>query len=160
MNNFEMASAYMEFVLGEKGDRSPVDLGGWQVIESLWPLNEVFRPRVEAIRSMQYLARFEAEADSAIEAFIGAASAAVWNSISAEAWRVLLERHQQMLVVAAANEAVGSTVITLPRGLVGENRMHVLMLIYLHSMKLPRPPEDRSRLVLPEFGPPTSSRRH
>lgn len=131
-------------------------LSGWDVVEILWPLNDMFRPRLREIRSLPYDASFEAAADDAIRAFAETPEAATWKTIPAGAWRVLLERHQQLLVVAMANEAAGNPMTVMPAGLSQQDRLAGLMLLLLLRMKLPFPAADRSRTELPEGSPPKS----
>ena len=159
--NFDLALAYFESVLGRPLEGvAPVSVSGWRVVQILWPLNAIFRPHIARIGTMKYRPAFEAEADKAIEAFVAKPEAAAWAGISPGAWRVLLERHQQMLVVAMANEAKGNPLTKLPQGLPGSAELPGVMLLFLHSMKLPWPPEDRSKLDLPDGPTPTSLRPH
>lgn len=130
-----------------------VNLSGWDVVELMWPLNDMFRARLMEIGPLRYDAAFEAEADEAIKAMADD-PVAPWAGLSPGAWRVLLERHQQLLTVAAANEAAGNPMIKLPAGLEEGDRRIALMLIFLLRMKLPSPPADRSRLQLPSKPPP------
>ena len=134
-------------------------LSGWRVVELLWPLNDMFRARWEKIRHLPYIAGFESHADAAIRAFAEAPGAGTWAALPNGVWRVLLERHQQMIAVALANEAAGNPVISLPAGLSEDDQRIGLMLLFLLEMKLPWPPTDRSRDPAPPVLPP-SARGH
>lgn len=160
MGNVKLGEELIRAVLRSKRDREPVPVSGWEVVEALWPLNDLFRPNLELIRSMKYESQFGNEVDSALEAAARAGSLDSLGEMSAQAWRVFLERHQQMLVVAMANEIAQNPITLLPMKLTGVNRTLVVALFFLHSMTLPEPPADRSRLGLPEGGPGTSLRRH
>jgi hypothetical protein len=139
----------------------PVPISGWQAVEALWPLNERFRPQVHQIRALPYLAAYEDEADAAIAALALNRPGADWSGLSGEAWRVLLERQQQILTVAVANEVAGNTkFMSIPSGLPKAAWTGFAMLFWLHRMKLPFPVEDRSGYELPAGTPPTSLRRH
>jgi hypothetical protein len=157
--NLALACAYFEREIGKPLDEvPPIPLSGWDVVTALWPLNDVFRPHIARIRTVRYEARFEPDANAAIEAFAGAPVAETWSDLSAGTWRVLLERHQQMLVVAMANERAGNPVTVMPPGLSATARLAGAMLLLLHSMKLPFPLADRSQLELPEGSPPAPLR--
>ncbi|MEW6490515.1 MAG: hypothetical protein AB1578_21710 [Thermodesulfobacteriota bacterium] len=135
-------------------------ISGWRAVELLWPLNDMFRARLPEIRRLAYDPAFEPEADAAIEAYADAPEAGTWKNLSLGAWRVLLERHQQALAVAALYEAQGRPVMTVPAGF-SEDVLRVgLMLDGLLRMKLPRPPADRSRLQLPPEPPGRPARGH
>lgn len=129
------------------------EISWWRVVELLWPLNDMFRARLLDICKLKYDEAFEEEADSAIAAYIKNPGAGAWGGIAPEAWRVLLERHQQMMTLAAYHEAEGDPRIKIPAGLNETDQLLFLMLVLLGRMKLPFPPADRSRLRLPA-GPP------
>lgn len=128
-------------------------INGWRLIELFWPLNDMFRARLPELRSLPYDEAFEGEADAALIAFSERPDASAWASISPGAWRVLLERHQQMLVLAVANEKAGNPMCAIPAGAEEADQRIGLMLIWLLRMKLPFPPADRSRLELPSSPP-------
>ncbi|MAZ33420.1 MAG: hypothetical protein CMO06_09775 [Thalassospira sp.] len=119
----------------------------WTVVEGLWSLNEIFRPHFEAIRTIRYRARSEGAADDAILAFVNSGPDA-WEDIPQGAWRVLLERHTQMILVACANQAAQQTTV-IPASLRDDQLTPYLMLFWLLRMKLPFPAEDRSDYDLP-----------
>lgn len=123
---------------------------GERYMEIMWPLNDMFRARLHEIRTLPYDAAFEAEADAAIGRMADDAAEA-WTGLSPGAWRVLLERHLQMLAVAAANMAAGNPLMTLPPGPpLSEGDLRVgLALTWLLRMKLPFPEADRARYEFP-----------
>lgn len=126
----------------------PVPLAWSEMAEALWPLNERFRPAIERIRSLPYDPAFEAEADEAI-GLLADAQPAQWDDISSGAWRVLLERQQQGLTVALANEHAGSRAVPIPEGLNAAQRTAFAAVFLLYAMKLPWPPENRSAFEVP-----------
>ncbi|MBI3771450.1 MAG: hypothetical protein HY272_01905 [Gammaproteobacteria bacterium] len=135
-------------------------LSWWRVIELLWPLNDMFRARLMDIRKLEYDEAFEEEADSAIAAYVKAPGAGAWSGISAGAWRVLLERHQQRLELAMHNEIEGVRPLTAPAGLNEADQLIFLMLVWLGRMKLPFPAADRSLLELSAGRPSPSVKGH
>jgi hypothetical protein len=152
---------FLERTLGKTLDGvEEFSLSGWRAVQIFWPLNALFTPHIERIKTLKYRAIYEPEADKAIEAFVAKPVAETWATISPGTWRVLLERHQQMLTVALANEAAGNPLTSLPVGLPAPAELQALMLLFLHSMKLPWPPKDRSRLDLPNGPAPASLRPH
>lgn len=150
--------SFFEAQLGRTLDDSvpPQRLSGMEVIAALWPLNDVFRPRMTRIKTLRYRERFEAEADEAIVQAAFSGSFASWDMLTAGAWRVLMERHVQSLMVAAANEVRGNPLMTVPTGCDEATTRGGAMIFLMHGMKLPWPPRDRSRCELPE-GQPTAS---
>ena len=98
----------------------PLPLSGWQAVEALWPLNDRFRPKLHMIRSIGYDPAHEREADQAIEALLLAQSD--WGDVTANAWRVLLERQQQGLAVALLVERSGRPLMSVPEGLSSADR--------------------------------------
>lgn len=160
--NYNVAIAFMERKMGAAiNDCPPVPISPWRLIELMWPLNDIFRPHIHKIRTLSYDPSYEEQADEAIDAFAEQPEYSTWECLPGPVWRVLLERHQQMLSVAALNEANGTPSITrLPLPLPHRDRLPALMLLMLRSMKFPFPPEDRSRLELPQGSPAQSLRPH
>jgi hypothetical protein len=160
--NLQLAFKYFENVMGMPLDQiQPVPIDGWKLVEILWPLNDLFRPYLSRIRTIKYNRKFEEEADKAIELYVRNQNPRDWNNLAGETWRVLLERHQQLLVVALANEHAGNPSITqIPFGLPHSALLPGIMLLLLHSMELPWPPEDRTDIEFPNNGPPTSLAQH
>ena len=69
--NMQMAYTYFEKIMGKPLQFiRPVPVSGWQVVEILWPLNDLFRPLLTRIRTIKYDERYELEADKAIELFV------------------------------------------------------------------------------------------
>lgn len=118
---------------------------GDRYMEIMWPLNDMFRSCLHRINVLPYDAAFEVEADEAIDR-MQKDIATAWQGLSDGAWRVLLERHTQMIVVALANQRERNPLLTLPPGppLSDEELRIGLALYFLHRMKLPHPPADRS----------------
>ncbi len=161
MSNVELAKAYFESVLDKRLSQMQfVQLGGMRVLEILWPVNDILRSRLYEIRGIPYSKRYGREADEAIEAFSAKPFAQTWQDLDPEVWRVLLERHHQMLMVAATNEVQGFPLTSIPADLPPEAVLPAVMLLLLHSMQLPWPPGDRSELELPvKDGPETMLHR-
>lgn len=161
MKNMELFRAFVLKATGIPLDAmQPVMLSGWEVVEALWPLNERFRHDIHQIGALPYDAGFEAEADAAIVAAVMEAPGSDWSSLSAGAWRVLLERQQQAITVAAVNEMAGNPLMPVPSELPTSARTGAAMLFLLHEMKLPFPAEDRSGFELPAGAAPATLRRH
>lgn len=160
MNRLELIRAYVQSVAGRPLDSfKPAPFSGWQVVEALWPLNERFRPHLAPIRTITYDRLFEGEADLAVEALVLRGDD--WASISPRAWRVLLERQQQLLTVALMLERSGQPMTRVPAELAAGYQSTVAIADVLHGTKLPMPPADRSGFDLPEGALAESSlRRH
>lgn len=160
MNSFDLFRRFAERELGHPLESvRPQSLSGWQVIEALWPLNEVLRPHAGRVGARTYDAGFEPEVDRAIEQFAENAVHA-WGELSDGAWRVFLERQRQALLVAAANEKEGNPLMSVPPSFSEEQRSVAAVISLLYQMKLPWPPTDQSRWQPPQGGPPGSLRRH
>lgn len=161
MKNFDLFNAFVFQVLGRPIDSTtPVMLSGWEVVEALWPLNDLFRPNLAQIASLPYSPAFEAEVDAAIQDETMENTGSAWASMSPGAWRVFLERQQQAIVLAAANEAAGNPLMPVPSDLPNAARTGAALLFLLHEMKLPFPVKDRTGFSLPPGSAPASLRRH
>lgn len=159
-NKFALMKRFVQQATGRPLESlRPESLSGADAAEALWPLNERFRPHLEQIRSLPYDALFEGEANAAIEQLVDK-QGADWGELSAGAWRVLLERQQQGIVVAMANERAGNPLMPIPAVLTAAQRTVVVALFLLHGMKLPFPAENRSALELPAGSARASLRRH
>ena len=147
--------AFAEHHLGHPLDNAdPATLSPFEAAEVLWPLNDVFRPRMATIRAMPYDPTHEAGADRAVRDFAYSPTGSVWEGLADGVWRVLLERHTQLLMVVTANMVNGSPVFaTVPAAFPQSARIGWLALRYLYRMELPWPAEDRSSLRLPDGGP-------
>ena len=160
MIDFDLLRSFVEFALERPLESVPPEpASGLQVVEALWPLNERFRPHLVRIRALPYASVFEPEADAALAALAKDVNAD-WSSLPAGAWRVLLERQQQAIMVALANEVSGNAVMQMPSGLSDTQRTVFAALFLLHGMALPWPAEDRSHLELPEGSARASLRLH
>lgn len=150
----DLAFAFFERIFGMPLEQiQPVPVSGWELVEILWPLNDYFRPRLDRIKTLHYDPSCEAAADYAIEAFADHPILETWRELPLPVWRVLLERQQQLILVALVNEKEGNTITHLPDGLPDSARLPGVMLLLLHGMKLPWPAKDRARFVLPEGKP-------
>lgn len=135
-------------------------LDGWQTTEALWPMNAVFAAHRAQIGSIAYVASFESEADEAL-ASLARGRAWTLNTPSPGAWRVLMERHIQSLMLAMANAVAGnSQVIPVPSKLPSTSYKLAAMLFLQWSMKLPFPVEDRASYEWPSGQTPGSLRQH
>ncbi|PHR52925.1 MAG: hypothetical protein COA47_17430 [Robiginitomaculum sp.] len=148
----EVAELYFEHILGKPLEEClPRDVSCKETCAILWQLNDIFRPHIHRIRTLEYFSEKEEEADRAIEVFAFNPVPQAWDNISPGAWRVLLERQQQILVAINVNEIKGRENFTfMPADLPETYLLPGLMLLLLHGMKLPWPPDDRSNLELPE----------
>ncbi len=161
-DRFQLAISYFESVMGRPLQQvPPVSVSGMGMVEIIWPLNEMFRPFLTCIRTIKYDSKYEAAADKAIELYVKNPGPSIWDSLPGEVWRVLLERHNQLIVTGMANEAAGNKKFTsLPLGLPESAKLGGVMLLWLHSMPLPFPPEDRSDFVFPAGARPESMTLH
>ncbi|MDD5044827.1 MAG: hypothetical protein PHG51_04700 [Candidatus Omnitrophica bacterium] len=161
VDNLLLAKEYFEQVMERPIENiPPVKLMGWDVVNIIWPLNDIFRPKWYQINSVRYRVNFEKRADQAIESFVKAPISETWEDLHPGTWRVLLERHTQLIQFAMANEIVGDHITSLPLGFPENYRLPAVMLLLLHSMKLPWKPEDRSQLEAPGSTLPESMRLH
>ena len=160
MNRLELIRAYVQQLTGQSLEFfSPQPFSPDQVQRALWPLNARFRPHMAQIGSVAYAATFEAEADAAVQALV--LDDDDWSGVSPGAWRVLLERHVQLLFVAQQLASSGQPMTQVPARLAEQNQARVAIAALLHSMKLPLQPADRAGFDLPAGGLPESSlRRH
>lgn len=139
---------------------APRELSGMEVIEALWPLNDVFRPYMPEMALLPYDKSLEAAADEAIEAFIGGEGEAAWENLPLGVWRVLAERHTQALVVASANEAAGNPLMTIPEDLPEYAWLCAAMLFLMYQMRLPFPVKPLSIDTFPPLGAPALRTLH
>lgn len=122
----------------------PEFLTGLQVIDALWPLVERLQPLHARLSSLAYDPAFELQADAAIEDLSNNPEA-LWADLPGDVVRVLSERVQQGITLAAANEAQGNKQFmpSLP-GLTAQDTTVLAALFVLHRMKLPWPPGHQS----------------
>ncbi len=162
MKNFDLFNEFADKVLGKPiNSVKPQWLSGLQVVEALWPLNDVFRPVIARLRTLSYNPEFESEADAAIELLVVNINAWRDTTLSAGILRVLLERQQQAIVVASANEAAGNMrFMPIPPGFSADQRTVAAVLFLLHGMKLPFPAADRAGFEVPVGSAQESLRLH
>ena len=91
-----------------------------------------------------YKARFEAEADAALVSYVFDNDD--WATLSAQAWRVLLERQQQSIILFQlhATEAL----IPVPQELSPQYRLGAVLLYAIHERSLPFPLLDKEALAV------------
>ena len=65
----KLALKFFNKILGSIDNVQPEIVGGGKLAEILWPLNDIFRSRMDRILSIRYDPKFEDEADKAIERF-------------------------------------------------------------------------------------------
>lgn len=158
----QLLMAYIAATLNKMPDEwgRPRTLSGLDVVAALWPLNDLFRPHLADVGLLPYEQRHEADADAAIEGFIGRGVSA-WTNLPAGVWRVLMERHLQALVVASANEAAGnSAFMKVPEALPDASIPGAAMIYMLHGMALPYPVKQRSSDEFPQPDAPVSRWLH
>ena len=160
MNRLELIRAYVQQTTGNPLESfRPAPYSGWQVAQALWPLNDRFRANLPQIRTITYDPMFEPDADLAVEALV--LQGDDWSSISPRAWRVLLERQQQLLTVALMLDRSGQPMTRVPAQLAAGHQATVAIADVLHGAKLPMPAADRTGFELPSGALPESSlRRH
>lgn len=137
-----------------------VYLDGWQTVQALWPMIEVFRPHFSQIGSLPYLQANEEGADQALWVL---ANGGRWSATapSPGVWRVLFERHTQSITVAAANHAAGNAkLVPLPTGLAPNHHTLAAVLFLQWAMVLPLPPKNEPAFPWPEGAQPESLLRH
>lgn len=132
----------------------PEVITGERYLKIMWPLNDMFRARLPIIRAIPFDPTFEPEADEAIRN-LAKDPASAWSNLSDGTWRVLLERHLQMIDLALANIRAGKHLMTLPPGPgMSDDDLRVgLALFWLLEMKLPFPMRDLSHYEFPETIP-------
>jgi hypothetical protein len=158
----QLLMAYIAATLNKMPDEwgRPRRLSGMEVVEALWPLNDLFRPHLGDVGMLPYEPQYEAGADSAIEGFV-VHGVSAWAELPAGVWRVLMERHLQGLVVASVNEAAGnSAFMSVPVDLPDASIPNAAMIYMLHGMKLPYPVKKRSADGFPQPDAPVSRWLH
>jgi hypothetical protein len=144
----DLLRQYMEAVIGHRLEESNlVYLTGDEVVESLFVLIERFTKNITQIRSIPYNAQFEQEADVAIAAEIQQNKD--WSQVSAEAWRVLLERLTQAIMVAQLNQLHQKPLMPIPEDLPAGAWTSASMIFLMHKMKLPFPVTNKSGFAFP-----------
>lgn len=123
----------------------PILLGGYDTLECLWPLNDRFKPRIEQIRTINYRTQFEKAADEAIESYLTKDDD--WSGLPLVVWRVLIERHQQAILMCVTNALAGNAgLMPVPVGLSQIARTKFAVAFLWYAMKLPYKVTDESQL--------------
>jgi hypothetical protein len=134
-----------------------------ETLKAFEPVFALMAQRFDVIRATPYSEDFDEEADGALAALAITDSFESWEDITAGAWRVLLDRMRQAIIVIEAAGMSGEPVIdTLPRGLPREARRQALVLKWLlvHSRSIDRKLLPLSEPpALPSFPPTTPIRR-
>ncbi len=163
MDRFSLQKLLVEQALGRPLETMrPVRMTISQAMEALWPLNDRYRPHLAQIQSLAYDKALEAAADSAIERLV--LHDADWATEAPGVWRVLLERHMQVLqlcVVKAAEAGSWSApFISVPEPAQQGLRSKLAIVFLLHSTPLPFSVADRAGAELPHGNVPGSLTRH
>lgn len=161
MKDFSELMVFLEQMTGLSAEEwIPAPRTPWQLAEALWPMWDTFRPRAQRLKVLPYLRRHEQAADEAIIDF--AVSGQEWtDALPAGVWRVLLERHMQMLTVCMLNEGViGGFTWHLPAQLPAEYETRAAVLEWWLRMKLPFPPHAKGSMEFPDGSVPGPMRLH
>ena len=135
----EHAWPYFARWLGEGWETAPpTELTGQQVAQLLWPLNDLFRPRIRRMSDVPYDPHFSAGADFAIDAAVETLDLARLADADLRSMRVLLERLAQTLTATTALR--DEPFMEVPADLSEELQRFAVILIVLRSMELPWPP--------------------
>lgn len=150
--DFSALLAFLEQQTGlPENEWTQLPLSPFGLMEALWPMNDVFRPKVIRLKTIRYNSRFEAQADEAVLDFARSLNTKSWESLTSGAWRVLIERHLQMLLVCSANAAANEPVMwTVPHALPKTAYTAAAVLEWWLGMKLLWPPRFSAGLELPE----------
>ncbi|MDI1278042.1 hypothetical protein [Methylobacter sp.] len=144
----QLFRAYIEKAIGHRMEESElVYLTGDEAAEALLTLTGRFAKNIAQIRSIPYNSSFEKEADAIIESEV--LRNTDWSAASAEAWRVLLERLSQALMVAQLNQFHQKPLIPIPEDLPADAWTSAAMIFLMYDMKLPFPLTDKSDFSFP-----------
>lgn len=163
VKRFELQQQLVERTLGLALESTrPVDMSIEEVTQALWPLNERFRPHLAQIQSLAYDQRLEGAADGAVERLV--LHGAAWDGEPSGVWRVLLERHLQVMQLLAlkAGEAGSWTApfLSVPEPADAALRARLAIVFVLHSTPLPFAVAERSGAALPQGNAPGTLTRH
>ena len=137
---------FLEKCIGRSPDDCEiVALTGGEIVEAIWVLNDRFRPYLHKIATLPYESFFETEADEAIVNFV--LNGDDWSGLSSQAWRILLERHQQAIVYFQLQ--ADEPFVPIPEPLSPTRYLGAVLLFVLLEWKLPFPVADRSALAGP-----------
>jgi len=143
---FPEADHFFHSVLSGFDANAPaVGISPARYIALMWAWNEVFKAKAARLDAMGYDPLFEEDADKALLRLTSAAPGKAWKRCSTGCWRVLYERHVQMLTLAMTNEVERSPALAfLPAGLSDDQQRTGLALIFMLRMKLPWAPALRN----------------
>lgn len=116
----------------------PRRVGADEIVEALWPLNELFQADSARIKAVPYQQELGKQADKAIERFADAGS---WVAVSLEVKRILYERHVQAIMwfTLEGNAAPWKTYMSVPETLPPTALPAAILLFLIHGMALPYP---------------------
>lgn len=114
-----------------------------EIVERLWLLNDLLRPRLPEIEDLPYDPAFERVLDDAIGAFFAGKNEKIWDELPAMAWRVLLERQTQAIILGELHK--NEVFASVPPSVVRKGLELHLALFALREMKLPLPIRGKSR---------------
>jgi hypothetical protein len=154
--DIERLKEYLLKWVNQEALDASVPVGGWEAVEIIWPLFQVFQVRNEVLNQISYDKRLEAKADKAILAYIEVGNDEPWRKLAPNVLRVLCERTTQFMTVCLANEIENNPIAYLPLGLTADQKRCALMLYGLSKMKLPFPVTGRGNLLIPEGDVPPS----
>ena len=163
MDRLELQRRLVKKELGvELESTRPVWMSIEQSMEALWPLNKRFQPHLEQIRSLAFDKSLNGSADAAIERYV--LSGDFWSDAAPGVWRVLLERHiQVMQLLAVKSMELGgwsARFVPVPDSAGAALRSKLAIVFLLHSTPLPFPIEERANAELPQGDVPGSLTRH
>jgi len=143
---FPEADSFFHSVLSGFDANAPaVSISPARYLWLMWEWNAVFKAKAARLAALSYDPLFEEDADKALLRLTSASPAKAWKRCSTGCWRVLYERHVQMLMLAMTNQAERATMLVqLPAGLDDDQQRTGLALIFMLRMKLPWAPAMRS----------------
>ena len=137
----EADSFFLSVLSGFDENAAPSAVSPARYLQLMWPLNAAFKSKAARLATLAYDPLFEEDADQALLRLTSAMPAKAWKKCSIGCWRVLYERHTQMLMLAMTNDAEGARSLTqLPAGLNEDQQRTGLALTFMLRMKLPWPP--------------------
>ena len=141
----EADSFFLSVLSGFDENAAPSGVSPARYLQLMWDWNGAFKAKAARLAAMAYDPLFEEDADQALLRLTSAAPAKAWKRCSTGCWRVLYERHTQMLMLAMTNQAEGvGALALLPAGLNEEQQRIGLALTFLLRMKLPWQPAPRN----------------
>jgi hypothetical protein len=141
MSSPEAASFFLSVLSGFDESAPAVAVLPARYIQLMWGWNTVFKTKAARLAAMAYDPLFEEDADQALLRLTAAPPGKAWKRCSTGCWRVLYERHVQMLTLAMTNEIERAPALAhLPAGLSVDQQRTGLALMFLLRMKLPWAP--------------------